>query len=98
MQTVTALAKAFADTLKQWLSDEEFSEMIRLNKTADYAGNACASHDFCDANMAMDSAFVEVLGRSPISDDSGMSQSDCDIWNAAWRKARELYIGRYEGN
>ena len=46
--------------------------------------NACASHNYCDANMPMDEAFTDILGRSVNAAD----QADCDLFNAAWRIAR----------
>lgn len=87
---VAAMAEAFAEVMRQWLSEEEFAEMKRLNETdLAYAKGACASHDFCDANMAMEAAFRQVMGRSIAAD----SQEDANIWNDAWELARKLYLG-----
>jgi hypothetical protein len=80
----------FAAILKDWFSDEEWAEMRRRN-TADpaYAGTSCASHDFCDANMAMDEAFTELAGHEIDAD----NEADCALWNAAWSHARRHHIG-----
>jgi hypothetical protein len=72
------------------LSEDEFSEMKRLNETdPDYADGACASHDFCDANMAMAPAVTQVMGWEP----DVSSEEDAAIWSDAWELARKLYIG-----
>ena len=64
--------------------------MKRLNETdPDYADGACASHDFCDANMAMAPAFTQVMGREP----DVSSEEDAAIWSDAWELAAKLYIG-----
>lgn len=90
-QQVTAVAEAFAEVMKQWLSKEEFAAMKRLNETdPEYApGGACASHNYCDANMAMDAAMKQVLGDGYRIDDETLHP----IWNDAWSLARKLYLG-----
>ena len=92
-QQIAAVAEEFARVLGDWLSPEQFAEMTRLNKTEEYTHNICASHNFCDANMAMDEAMKKVLGREPnIGGDNEDSEDDIDLWNAAWNEARRLYI------
>jgi hypothetical protein len=57
------LGDRFAATLRGWLTPEEFAEMKRRNETDPaYANLSCASHDFCDANMAMDIAWRDLIG------------------------------------
>jgi hypothetical protein len=93
---ITAIAEAFGEVMRQWLTPAEFTEMKRRNETeAAYAGGACASHDFCDANMAMAEAFDHVMGRQPTSDEGDVAQSeaDCALWNDAWNLSRKLYLG-----
>jgi hypothetical protein len=94
-QQVEAIAQRFADVLINWLSPAEFMEMRRRNRDdVTYANGACASHDFCDANMAMMEAFESVTGHNMIPlDDGEISEEDCAIWNDAWNLARKLYIG-----
>ncbi|MFN3261258.1 MAG: hypothetical protein ACE37J_11940 [Pikeienuella sp.] len=78
-----ALALAFAAELRKEITDESVAEVVRRNTLPTYAA-ACASHDFCDANMVMASAFERVMER-PF--DFG-SETDMDIWNRAWDAAR----------
>lgn len=80
------LASRFAGVMGEWLSPAEMAEVRRRN--VDY-GAACATHDFCDANMAMMEAFEAVMGREPVlgDDDDSMiaaQQADLDLMNAAW--------------
>jgi hypothetical protein len=66
----TTLGDRFAATLKEWLTPKEFAEMKRRNETdPTYANLSCASHDFCDANMAMDSAWRDLIGAEIDADD-----------------------------
>lgn len=89
-EQVSAIAEAFAEVMRQWLSRDEFAEMKRHNQTLDYTlGSACASHNYCDSNMAMAAAFQGVLSREPDS----ASAADAALWNDAWNLARVLYMG-----
>ena len=89
-QQITAIAEAFGEVMRQWLLPAEFAAMKHKNETdPTYAGGACASHDYCDANMAMMPAFKDVIGHDP----DGDSEADAAIWNEAWTLARKLYLG-----
>lgn len=87
------LAGAFLVQLWQDIGADELARMRDLNATPDYAMPVCASHDFCDANESMASAFSEIMGRPILPDDSeGMTDADCDLWNQAWTIARAQYL------
>jgi hypothetical protein len=95
-EQVTTIAEAFSEVLREWLTPDEFAEMKRLNESdPDYAdGGACASHNYCDANMAMDAAFQKILGREPNVVGEGPDvEADCKLWNDAWSLARKQHIG-----
>jgi hypothetical protein len=95
-QQVNMIAEAFGEVMRQWLTPAEFAEMKRRNETeAAYAEGACASHDYCDANMAMMEAFDQIMGRllTVESDDMAQAEADCAIWNDAWNLSRKLYLG-----
>lgn len=93
---VINVAKAFADVLREWFSDAEFVEMRWRNAHDEaYHGDsgACASHDFCDANVAMAEAIESVLGHEPrVYDVDGVEGEDCALWNAAWAYAKLEYL------
>ena len=87
---IAALAAAFVNVVWEWTTPDELAEIKRRNATPDYS-TCCATHDFFDANMAMERAFRETFGRSPIPDEGEMSAEDTDAWDAAWDIAkREL--------
>jgi len=89
------VAVAFARELRKELTTVDFREVIRRNKTPEYASLCCASHDFCDANMVMHAAF-ERLGLKTYVDmepnDDGTETPEqlaaMDLWNAAWDIAK----------
>jgi hypothetical protein len=84
------IAERFAEVLRNWLSAEEWEQMkVRNQFDSRYSGGACASHDFCDANMAMQEAFESVMEH--ICD--GDNEVDCVIWNTAWELARMRALG-----
>lgn len=89
--TEIALAKAFDAELRAAIGAESYAEVIRRNRTPEYAC-ACASHDFCDANEIMDAAFMFVTGRStiPEDEDAFISEEDTDLWNRAWDAWRAM--------
>lgn len=82
-----AIAIAFVDKIREWLSEEERAEVVRRNRLPEYrAIGACATHDFCDANEAMAPAFAEVTGHEIDAE----SQADADLWGAAWDLAVQM--------
>jgi hypothetical protein len=88
------LALAFAVELRQSFSDYQWHEMRLRN--AEIGAGACASHDFCDANMVMDAAFTKVMGvpAFEITDEGDTHHPEwhVDIWNAAWAIAKRRYL------
>lgn len=94
---VEALAEEFVRVLREWLSDAEWREMTKRNSST-HAAPICASHDFCDANMAMAEAFHNTLGRSLFPEgDSEPKARDIDLVNDAWSMARERHLAKVEG-
>lgn len=81
-----AIGDRFAATLREWLTPAEVAQMRARNATAAYAG-ACASHDYCDANFAMEQ-------HMPPCPDDGTPEHEtyCALWNAAWAHARAHHL------
>jgi hypothetical protein len=84
------LGKRFVTILEEWLTPEEFEQVRTLNDTR--APGTCASHDFCDANEAMNAAWLDVLNRHA----STCSDNDNRLWSAAWDWAIEHYLSHSE--
>jgi hypothetical protein len=91
-QHIEQLASEFADVLREWLTPAEFAEMRMRNRK--YVGDTiCASHDYCDSNVAMEIAFERIVGRESVMPSEGpQGEVDQALWDAAWSLARARYL------
>lgn len=95
-----AVAVAFSKVLKSWLTNDQMVKVLMLNrKEKDQL--VCHSHDFCDANMAMDAAIKKVApafykaawADNRKTDGEGKVWSKMNtIWNRAWSIAKTNYF------
>ncbi len=82
---IATLSDQFILVLSEWLTPDEIAEVNRRNDADGYAADlTCHTHDFCDANMAMDAAFRTVVGHEV----DGDNENDCRLWNEAWSLAK----------
>jgi hypothetical protein len=92
LPSIEDLAHAFVKELRAVLGDEDYVRVVALN-AAELNPDVCASGDFCDSNMVMDAAF-KTFGVDPLeygyTEEDGMSQEVCDLWNRAWDRGKEL--------
>ena len=90
---VAALAGAFTDVLQDWLTPAQF-EAMRARNRRHRGTTTCASHDDCDANMAMIEAFQTTFGAEPrlADQDDGAEGPDIALWNAAWSLAKVIWL------
>jgi hypothetical protein len=92
---VTELADGFIAVIQSWLDEDEL-RMVRHRNRRQVAetGHGCATHDFCDANMAMHEAWVKLTGQNPLDfqdeEAGGMDQVTTTLWNRAWDLAIRL--------
>lgn len=87
---VRALAERFSKVLRAWLTPEQMNEVRRRNGEADAVGSsACHSHDFCDANMAINEAWASIYGADflDMADVPG-GDRHTGLLNRAWDLAR----------
>lgn len=90
--TAHALAQAFGNVIREWLTPEQLRRANRDNKTYDYDPEVCASHDYCDSNMAMLEAWCELLGID--EDDVDVCDDTMHgLWNEAWLIAKRAHFG-----
>ena len=83
------IAMHFTENLKAAITDVEWKEMVAKNKSDPaYQTGACASQDYCDANMPMSDAFEAVTQHAV----DGNSEADAALWNRAWAIARESWL------
>ena len=90
--STSILADTFRRVMLSWFEDEpeKLVEMDRLNRD-EYGPNVCASHDFCDANMAMVEAFEQRNLPKPYDFEEkteAEQEASCLIWNEAWEIAK----------
>ena len=88
------IAAEFVRILRSWATDEEWDAMLRDN-AAEADSGVCHSHDFCDANMAMEEAFHNLGFKTcaDIEEESAEKGVATDLWNAAWDAARAMSLG-----
>lgn len=86
-ELVKKTAKEFARVLHTWLTAEEMKKVVEDNRGE--SKSICHSHDFCDANMAMDEAFTNLGLTMWDENDDGLSDEGTDLANAAWSLAKE---------
>ncbi len=88
-ERVTALAREFSRCLRATLDAQEMKEVLDRNAAQDNPG-VCHSHDFCDANMVMQTA-AKNLGYAEnfdTADTEDQIDDCCSLWNAAWNEAK----------
>lgn len=92
-ETPESLAAAFSAVLRAWLTGAEWVEMQKENRTRE--GDSCASHDYCDSNMAMAEA-CEMLGihvwREEGERGDSMYEEATNFISAAWGIAKRDYL------
>lgn len=89
-EVIDAVAAEFVRSLKEDLGPQTFEE-IRLTNRDRADPLTCASHDYVDANVYMETAINEVLPVM-IPDWDGWPEGEMpaelvDLWNAAWSAA-----------
>lgn len=89
---IGALAGAFTDVLYLWLSPEEIAR-VRIDNVEHVFDQLCASHDYCDPNMAMLEAFQTTFGVDPrLEVIDGQDGADVPLWGAAWELAKTVWL------
>ena len=83
LATSETVGDEFVAILSNWLTDYEMDLVVHYNATPAYV-QSCASHNFCDANMAMLAAFEDTTNCEFDLDDQG----HVDLFNAAWDYAK----------
>lgn len=83
----TYLIYRLSETFSRIVRDRfayDLKEIVRKNRLTEYE-HSCATHDYCDANMLMKNAFVEVQGY----DFDPSSTMDRCLWNDAWSRSAQ---------
>lgn len=81
------VALKFAKVLHEWLTPAQMRMVVARNEGMHHDDPCCSSHDFCDANMAMDEA-MQACGHSTDGDPDEMGWNV--VWNGAWAIAKRM--------
>ena len=84
---IDSVGQLFSRILHEWLPPAEMEQVVERN-AVQTDPLICHSHDFCDANMAMDQAMRDHHFDMTISEE-GMEDSLILVWNAAWGVAKK---------
>ena len=76
-QRVDELANEFIETIQRWLGSHGCGLVDELNR-AEINSVICHTHDFCDANMAMEEAYRNVWGDH-LAEDEGIDFAHEDV-------------------
>jgi hypothetical protein len=97
------VAEQFIAVLVEWLTPEQLSMVAVLNSDQD--DSICATHDFCDANEAMDEALHRVWGSglaelsmsiaSRSREFEGYADEVVELWDHAWKAAKTAIAVRF---
>jgi hypothetical protein len=79
---VVSLGKAFMELMLQEIGFDHLEEAMLRNRV-EPSPLVCHTHDFCDANMVMADAMLEVTGKEVDVQDDGQRH----LWNQAWEYA-----------
>lgn len=79
------LAYAFAQYVRDWLTEKQLETVVKRNSTEEYS-EACATHDFIDSNQAMIEAYKCIYKREPCM----LLKEDVNLINKSWAIARGL--------
>jgi len=91
LPTDRAAAIRFVQILRQWLTDDELKQVILRNR-AETLPDVCHSHDFCDANMALHDALID-LDVEVFDEEAGTMHDDAlDLMNRAHALAKKDYL------
>jgi hypothetical protein len=91
MDNARYLAVGFSKVLHEWLTPAEMKKVVKQN--AAWKGtkfdNCCASHNYCDANMAMLEAWVNLFGFEPRFLNDPDDENSLQLCSEAWDLAKD---------
>lgn len=80
------LARRFLRFLYLAIGDKDFDEFKAKTRAEAEDGGTCFSHDYCDANVVMMSAWKDTQ-PAPMRMDS---DEHAGLWNEAWDRAKQI--------
>ena len=88
------IGKAFSDSLREVLTDDEWDQMKRDNARAERLPNVCHSHDHVDANEYMYSAIQAETSTAwfHAQTKGEYTEEFCELWNSSWKIAQDRWL------
>lgn len=94
-EKINRLSEEFKKVIREWLTTDEVAEVNLLNSGEYAVTGCCATHDFCDANMAMAEAYKQLGWEDPMeypiaAGEREIAARECEleILDLAWTKAK----------
>lgn len=84
-ELVEPLAERFSELMRRDLEPVEFALVVEMNAANCHDPQVCHSHDFIDANMTMEEAFLDVTGLPGVD---VSSDEHTALWSRAWDVAK----------
>lgn len=91
--TTEQIAKEFSKVLKTWLSEDEMNEIVALT-ICEIDPSICHTGDYCDSNMAMHGAMIN-LGMLSEDDEDYLNEAFTDLFNNSWDEAKKNLFYMY---
>jgi hypothetical protein len=88
---VRKIARAFACLVAEFVGLHTL-RIDALNRTA--SPGVCASHDYCDANVFMQQALLDVTGIDAAAELPDMSELTAKLWDYSWRYTKLIGFHR----
>lgn len=83
------IAKEFSEILLSWIGEAKMKRVVELNRLQANP-SICHSHDFCDANMAMEEAFTNLGLLTPCdADNTPKGEIVNEFWGQVWHLAKQ---------
>jgi hypothetical protein len=91
----TALARKIARTFACLVAEYVGVNTLRIDALNRFASpSICHSHDFCDANVFMQQAILDVTGIDAAAELPEMSELTRKLWDTAWRYTKLIGFHR----
>jgi hypothetical protein len=94
---IMKVARQFAERVAAYVS-ERFDgyaiEKIDSRNRNEKSPDICHSHDFCDANVHMQLAILDVTGIDAAAQMPEMSDDVSALWHGAWNAAKRIGFRR----
>tara|TARA_R100000664_G_scaffold18461_1_gene27524 strand:+ start:135 stop:545 length:411 start_codon:yes stop_codon:yes gene_type:complete len=91
------ISNEFSKIIREWFTHEELEKINKENRERGYDNLICSTHDYSDANMAMDEAMEKCNVPRPSFCENDIDDGNyCYLWGKAWQLSKETEFGMKE--